>query len=234
MTLAASSRLTSANGTDTLHVDITNPKGSRTAAFAIAVKAVQGKTGKTILPAFVSDGDFSLMPGETKHLTLQFARADAGAGTPRLAVDCWNNAPKFHPAVDRSNLALDRPVTASSTEPDGAGPEAAVDGAASTRWSSAWGRDPQWIAVDLGRSVEIDRVKLIWEAAYAKSYQIQVSEDAAHWTDIYDTRAGHGGTEDLTGLHGWGRYVRLYGTARATQWGYSLYEFKVYGPQAAR
>jgi hypothetical protein len=84
--------------------------------------------------------------------------------------------------------------------------------------------------VALSKSKAISRVKLFWEAAYAKSYRIQVSEDAVHWTDIYQTNQGHGGTEDLTDLHGQGRYVRMYGTERATQWGYSLYEFKVYGP----
>lgn len=231
--LAASSRLTSANGMDTLQADITNPAGSRAVAFAIRVRAVRPKTGDAILPAFISDGDFSLTPGETKHLTLQFAHADAGAGTPRLVVDCWNNAPKFHPGVDTSNLALERPVTASSTEPSGSEPDAVVDGERATRWSSAWGSDPQWIQVDLGKSVAISRVQLLWEAAYAKSYQLQVSDDAVHWTDLYQTATGRGGVEDLTGLSGHGRYVRLYGTQRATQWGYSLYEFKVYGVPAA-
>jgi hypothetical protein len=228
--LAATSRLTTAKGVDTLHADITNPIGSHTVAFSIQAKAVRGRTGEAILPAFISDGDFSLVPGETRHLTLQFAHADAGMGTPRLTVDCWNNAPKSYPILDKSNLALERSVTASSTEPDGTGPDAAVDGETATRWSSAWGADPQWLAVDLGKSEAIRRVKLFWEAAYAKSYRIQVSEDAVHWTDIYQTNQGHGGTEDLTDLHGQGRYVRMYGTERATQWGYSLYEFKVYGP----
>lgn len=228
--LKVASRLTTANGVDTLHADITNPTGSRAVAFAIGVRAVRPRTGEAILPAFISEGGFSLVPGEIRHLTLQFAHANAGAGVPRLAVDCWNNAPHFHPAVDTSNLALDRPVIASSTEPGGAEPDAVVDGERATRWSSAWGRDPQWICIDLGKSVAINRVQLLWEAAYAKSYRLQVSDDAVHWTDIYQTAAGHGGVEDLTGLSGHGRYIRLYGTARATQWGYSLYEFKVYGP----
>jgi len=232
--LAARSRLTTADGTDTIHADITNPAGSGAVAFAVQVGAVRGRTGATILPAFVSDGDFSLVPGETKHLTLQFAHADVKAGIPRLAVDCWNNAAKFRPAVDTGDLALDRPASASSTEPDGDGPDAAVDGEAATRWSSAWGSDPQWISVDLGKSESISRVQLLWESAYAKSYQIQVSDDGAHWTDIYKTTTGRGGEEDLPGLGGRGRYVRLYGTQRATPWGYSLYEFKVYGPQATR
>jgi len=149
-------------------------------------------------------------------------------------VDCWNNAPKFRPAVDTGDLALDRPASASSTDPDGNGPDAAVDGESTTRWSSALGSDPQWLRVDLGKSESISRIELLWEAAYAKSYRIQVSDDGVHWTDIYRTVAGHGGAEDLPDLSGHGRYVRLYGTQRGTQWGYSLYEFKVYGPQATR
>ena len=30
-------------------------------------------------------------------------------------------------------------------------------------------------------------------------------------------------------VSGAGRYVRIYGTQRATQWGYSLWEFQVFG-----
>ncbi|RPJ26099.1 MAG: discoidin domain-containing protein, partial [Chloroflexi bacterium] len=74
----------------------------------------------------------------------------------------------------------------------------------------------------------ICRVRLVWEAAYGTSYQIQVSNNATSWTTIYSTTTGNGGTDDLTGLSGSGRYVRMYGTARATGYGYSLWEFEVY------
>jgi hypothetical protein len=39
---------------------------------------------------------------------------------------------------------------------------------------------------------------------------------------------------DNTGLSGVGRYIRIYGTARTTQWGYSIWELEVYGTSAAR
>jgi len=48
------------------------------------------------------------------------------------------------------------------------------------------------------------------------------------WTTIFSTTIGDGGIDDLTGLVGSGRYVRLNGTVRATQYGYSLWEFEVY------
>jgi fibronectin type 3 domain-containing protein len=127
-----------------------------------------------------------------------------------------------------ANLALNKPVTVSSVEGAGYPGTSAVDGNTGTRWSSAFS-DPQWIYVDLQATYNITRVKLNWEAAYGKSYQIQVSTDALSWTTIYSTTTGAGGVEDLTGLSRTGRYVRMYGTARATGYGYSLWEFEVYG-----
>ncbi|MFD6889661.1 discoidin domain-containing protein [Streptomyces sp. NPDC059957] len=123
-------------------------------------------------------------------------------------------------------LSQGRSVTVSGSEP-GYSPASAVDGNAGTRWSSAFS-DPQWIQVDLGSAATISRVSLNWEAAYAKAFQIQVSDDAANWTTLYGTAAGAGGTQNLA-VTGTGRYVRMYGTQRATGYGYSLWEFQVYG-----
>ncbi len=140
---------------------------------------------------------------------------------------------RLHPPVNKANLALGKPVTVSSSDASASEPDAAVDGDPLTRWSSAYSADPQWLCVDLGKSQSLRRVKLFWEAAYAKSYKIQVSDDTLHWTDIYATTSGKGGMEDLTGLSGQGRYIRLYATERATVFGYSLFEFEVYGPNPA-
>ena len=138
------------------------------------------------------------------------------------------------PAMQATNLAVGKPVTCSAT-PQFPCAEA-VDGNVGTRWSSAAGVDPQWLYVDLGTTQSISSVILRWEAAYATAFQIQTSNDAATWTSIYSTTTGTGGTQTLT-VSGSGRYVRFYGTARATQWGYSLWEFEIYGgsgPTATR
>jgi hypothetical protein len=126
-------------------------------------------------------------------------------------------------------LSLGRPVTVSSTENAGTPGSAAVDGnLTGTRWSSAFS-DPQWISVDLGSTRSVSRVVLTWEGAYGSAYQIQTSPDNTTWTTIDSTTTGNGATDDLTGLSGSGRYVRMYGTTRATGWGYSLWEIQVYG-----
>lgn len=126
-----------------------------------------------------------------------------------------------------TNVALGRPVRVSSTESSSYPGSNAVDGNTGTRWSSAFS-DPQWIRVDLGTSRTICRVRLNWEAAYGKAYQIQISGNGRTWTTIYSTSSGDGGIDDLTGLSGSGRYVRMYGTQRGTSHGYSLWEFEVY------
>jgi hypothetical protein len=125
-----------------------------------------------------------------------------------------------------TNVAPNKPATASSQESAAFPASAAVDGNAGTRWSSGFS-DPQWIQVGLGATQSICRVVLSWETAYATAFQVQMSTDASTWTPVYSTTAGAGGTQTLT-VSGTGRYLRVYGTARATQWGYSLWELQAY------
>ncbi|MEV8512330.1 discoidin domain-containing protein [Dactylosporangium sp. NPDC051484] len=126
-----------------------------------------------------------------------------------------------------SNISQGRPTTASSTENATLGAGNATDGNTGTRWSSAFS-DPQWLQVDLGATHSISKVTLNWEAAYAKAFQIQTSPDGTNWTSVYSTTTGTGGNQTLN-VTGSGRYVRVYGTQRATVYGYSLWEFQVYG-----
>ena len=126
-----------------------------------------------------------------------------------------------------SLISQGKPATSSSAENAGTPASAAVDGNTGTRWSSAFS-DPQWLQVDLGSRANVTQVSLAWEAAYATAFQIQVSDNASTWTTVYSTAAGTGGTQTLS-VAGAGRYVRMYGTARATAYGYSLFEFGVTG-----
>lgn len=125
------------------------------------------------------------------------------------------------------NLALGRPVTVSSYGSAGYEGSKAVDGNTGTRWGSQYS-DPQWIYVDLGSSRNISKVVLNWEGAYASSYKVQTSNDATNWTDKYSTTTGNGGIDTITFATTSARYVRMYGTARGTVYGYSLWEFEVY------
>ena len=165
--------------------------------------------------------------------TLTFQAASNPALTVRTATVTLSGAGKSasvtltQAGLASENIAKGKPVTASSVESSQVPIANAVDDNTTTRWASA-SSDPQWIAIDLGAVYQIAKVELLWEAAYAKSYKIQVSMDNATWADIYSTTNGQGGTESLL-VSGMAHYIRMYGTVRATAYGYSLWEFRVFG-----
>ncbi|MEY9490681.1 hypothetical protein RKD26_006475 [Streptomyces calvus] len=124
-------------------------------------------------------------------------------------------------------LSQGRTATASSAENAATPASGAVDGDRGTRWSSA-PSDDQWLQVDLGVTASVSRVVLDWEAAFGKDYRIQLSQDGGSWTDAGTVQGSDGGV-DTVDVTGQARYVRMQGLDRATAWGYSLWEFQVYG-----
>ena len=133
-----------------------------------------------------------------------------------------------HAACGTTNVALNKPATSSSNENGSLTPGKAVDGNVSTRWSSAFS-DPQWLQVDLGTATDVCQVVITWQNAYAKAFSVEVSPTGAggSWTSIYSTTTSTGGTQTLN-VSGNGRYLRVYGTQRATGYGYSIKELAVY------
>ena len=132
------------------------------------------------------------------------------------------------------NIALQKSITTSSIRDNNQG-AFAVDGNQSSRWESDFS-DPQFIIVDLATTYALNRVEIDWEAAYATQYQIQLSNDKQQWTTASSITSGNGGT-DVFNLNGQNaRYIRMYGTQRTTirnvQYGYSIFEFEVYGEAA--
>ncbi|CAA9557325.1 MAG: CBM32, partial [uncultured Truepera sp.] len=127
-----------------------------------------------------------------------------------------------------TNIAQNKPSLSSSDETNTLVSSKAFDGDAGTRWSSAF-TDQQWVQIDLGSVQPICGVTLQWEAAYARAFRLEVSNDGNTWTPVYSTTSGTGGTQEVTlTANTSGHWVRMLGTQRATPYGYSLYEFKVY------
>jgi len=126
-----------------------------------------------------------------------------------------------------SNLALNKPINASSLESASFPASAANDGNTNSRWASAFA-DNQWITVDLGSVSTVSSVLLCWEAAYAKTYNVKFSSDGSAWTTVASITNGSGGVNTLD-VSGSARYVGIECVTRATVYGFSLYEFEVYG-----
>lgn len=148
---------------------------------------------------------------------------------------------------ERENLAYNKPSQASSeyTNPKSGfvleskyafddSTESKGD-AFQSRWVSERESHDEWIEVDLETDYLIDTVILNWEGAYGKAYRIQVSSDQKTWTDVQVVTDGRAGIiEHQLPQSVQGRYVRMQGDEAGTKYGYSLWEFEVYGEPTPR
>lgn len=132
------------------------------------------------------------------------------------------------PGTD-SNLALMKPATCSGSESGTYSASMAVDGNAATRWASAW-LDGQWWQVDLQHQVRPGTIQIVWEAAYASNYNLQISQDSKSWQNYYSNTAFTGGTSTIANLNSLsGRYLKVNCVKRATGYGSSFFSFSLNG-----
>ncbi|MEU9798917.1 discoidin domain-containing protein [Streptomyces sp. NPDC051000] len=173
------------------------------------------------------NGTFAVTAPEKLGVWKVYIQAEDGHGNAGIET---KSVKVVAPPVSGTNIALNKPATASSAQasygdcPCPAGN--ATDGNTATRWASDWS-DPQWISVDLGASKAIRTLQLVWDPAYAKSYEVQLSDDGTNWRTVHTTTTGNGDIDTIN-VSATARHVRLNLTARGTGWGYSLHEFGVY------
>lgn len=189
-----------------------------------------------------SIGTLSVSPTETTHYELIAINKDDSLDSDTAHVTIEVLDPSL------INRTFGKTVFASTYETccgDPLLPEFATDEDLATRWSSAWSDgegdnpeeplydgdpDDEWIAVDLGEYIDINRVILNWEAAFGTSYDIEVSLDGYLWEAVFEERNGDGEEDNIafeTPVSA--RFLRMHGIDRATVFGYSLYEFTAYG-----
>ncbi len=137
------------------------------------------------------------------------------------------------------NLAYQQKVTASSEYNNSQSASNVVDGDLTTRWGSdyrnALEADDQWIMVELDQSYAVNKIQLQWEKARAASYQVLTSKDGENFEEVYSYPAdnlapGSSKLIDIIQLSDVeAKYVKVVMSERETTYGYSLYEFEVYG-----
>ncbi|MCK9554825.1 discoidin domain-containing protein [bacterium] len=110
------------------------------------------------------------------------------------------------------------------------GPQNVIDNNMSTRWSSDF-TDDEWLEIDFGEEKDIVGLKLYWEAAFGKSYEIKISKDGREWDRVYQKDSGiRKFCDDIYFGKKTARYIKVQFKERGTSWGYSLWEIIVKGP----
>ncbi|WP_027345473.1 discoidin domain-containing protein [Hamadaea tsunoensis] len=126
--------------------------------------------------------------------------------------------------------AVDLAGATATADPAGETPSAAVDGDASTRWSSGAGQAPgQFLQVDLGgvrafRRVAIDSGGNLGD--YARGWQLSVGDDGTAWRAVASgAGVGQLTTVDLPPTRA--RYLKIESTATAGNW-WSIADVRLY------
>ena len=139
---------------------------------------------------------------------------------------------------DGANYNIAKGCAATATNTSNGSAQYAFDGDLSTRWESDWQEDVT-LTVNLGVSLAVDEIIIDWEAAYAKSFEILISQNGNDYTaikreeditinpDAQNRRIYSLSAQDGTEA----QFVRLHCFKRAMPaYGYSVFEFKVLGP----
>lgn len=126
----------------------------------------------------------------------------------------------------------------------------AIDGNEETRWESAqkpekdeetpipenieYNNNQNW-TLDMGQLRIYSLVRIVWEGAYGKSFDIESSRDGENWKTVKEIRdqslSGFPHVQDIElAQNDTARYIRFKGIARGSQYGYSFYEFLVLLP----
>ena len=162
----------------------------------------------------------------------------AGTKPPVAPTDDLTKADlSAYPEIDLSNAEV---IDVSSEANYNCKGSNIIDGDYNKRWESK-AEDPQYLTIDLKKVEKIGGIKIYWEAAYAKDYRVEISTDNTTWSTAFIQTNGKGGEgngddrrdnrlESISFNRAVeGRYVRIYCETRATGYGDSIYEIRLFG-----
>lgn len=141
----------------------------------------------------------------------------------------------------RNNIARGKATTSTALEIESKNfASNATDGNPTTRWAGQ-PLNPGYLTIDLGKKTAISSIHIDWEDSYAKSFEVQVSNDNANWKTIKSFTnqellvVSNHALQEIKGLNAKARYLRLEmteGTAvNGTVWCYSIWDIRVFGQE---
>ncbi|MEV6171376.1 discoidin domain-containing protein [Streptomyces sp. NPDC051954] len=205
--------------------------------------AVQGSADGTSFDTIKTSASYAFTPSAGNTVTISFPATQTRYVRINITANTgWTAAQlselEVHGATDSSaNLAAGKQFTASSHTQTYSAVNAG-DGNRATYWESQNDALPQWVQVDLGSSVRVDRVVLRLPAnwgARTQTLKLQGSTNGTDFSDItaskgYDFNAANEQSQNVTFNATTTRYVRVLISANTGQPAGQLSELEVYGP----
>ncbi|MCA9734560.1 T9SS type A sorting domain-containing protein [candidate division KSB1 bacterium] len=169
--------------------------------------------------AVYANDSLVVKPNETSVYTLiaNGTVADTSYLTLRVLPPDQINRSQLAASYSASSVAI-RSLIASAFDED-----------TTTFWLSN-GHNAEWLMVDLGRELYMNRIKIIWGTVHATSYRIEAMDEQNKMAVFTTTAAGVGGIEDISGEAVKCRWVRILclKSSSSTQ-GYEIKELEIYG-----
>ncbi|GAA1885563.1 discoidin domain-containing protein [Asanoa iriomotensis] len=205
--------------------------------------SIQGSTNGTSFSAITSSAGQTFSPGNNNTVTINFGATNARYVRVNVTANTgWGAAQiseleVYGATTSSSNLALGK-ATAESGHADVYGSGNVVDGNQASYWESTNNAFPQWVQVDLGAAVAVNRVVLKLPTGWGSRTQtlsVQGSTNGSSFTDLspsagraFDPASGN--TVSITFNQATTRYVRINVTANTGWPAGQLSEVEVYGP----
>ncbi len=106
---------------------------------------------------------------------------------------------------------------------------AAFDGDSTTYWLSE-GNNTEWIMIDLGRELNINRIIIKWGEVFSKLYHLQFADEENNIVSFKSSVVSDGGIDELIGEFVKARQIRgLFISSSSLDEGYEIKEFEIYG-----
>ena len=102
------------------------------------------------------------------------------------------------------------PDLRASTSADGSRTDAVLDGDPATVWHSGTVAEEQWLQIDFKKLREYGGLVIDWDDQdFARTYDVQVSDNEQDWQDVFHVEAGNGGRDYIYLPETEFRYLRL-------------------------
>ncbi|MEK0312723.1 fibronectin type III domain-containing protein [Cohnella sp. 56] len=219
--LAAPTGVTATGGSGTVNLSWTASPGAT--GYNVKRSTVSGGPYSIVAPSVtgVVYGDTSVTNGTTYYYVV----SALGAGGESADSAQVSATPSSGAALSRTGWT----ATASSTTYS---PSLAIDGNASTRWSSSGAQAVgRYYQVNMGSAKTFNKITLDSTGGndYPRAFEVYVSSDGTNWGTAVASGTGSGNVQTVTFPTQTAQYIKVVLTAAASPW-WSIYEFNVYEP----